>query len=162
MKPTKDLIAEARELAGEVEAIVDVSNRAVKGHMYAGDAVRSGYVRISPESADLLTQGVASVRNTADALEKARAEVAEMRYAIQKSLHAGGTQRHHLDKCKNCRKLTTDTRARKYKYGCESLCKDALKVLVACGFKNYESLVPYASDWQPLPEPPEKEGDGDA
>ena len=68
--------------------------------------------------------------------------------AIRESLSDTGNQRPHLNRCSQCAKFITDSRQRKYKYGCTSLCGDALKVMAACGFKNCEPLIPFADEWR--------------
>ena len=68
--------------------------------------------------------------------------------AIRKSLRDERVQRPHLNRCSQCAKAIKDNSQRKYKFGCESLCPEALRVIVGCGFKIYEPLIPFAEDWR--------------
>lgn len=68
--------------------------------------------------------------------------------AIRKSLRVEKQQRPNLNRCHECAKRIVDSGQRKYKYGCESLCPEALKVIVGCGFDVYEPLIPFADEWR--------------
>ena len=78
--------------------------------------------------------------------------------AIRKSLRDERLQRPHLNRCSQCAKAIKDNSQRKYKFGCESLCPEALRVIVGCGFKIYEPLIPFAEDWRG----PQEAGKGEA
>ena len=79
--------------------------------------------------------------------------------AIRKSLRVEKQQRPNLNRCHECAKRIVDSGKRKYKYGCESLCPDALKVIVGCGFDVYEPLIPFADEWRG-PQTEKGEADG--
>ena len=89
-----------------------------------------------------------------DAQRRERAAVE----AIRKSLRDERLQRPHLNRCSQCAKAIKDNSQRKYKFGCESLCPEALRVIVGCGFKIYEPLIPFAEDWRG----PQEAGKGEA
>ena len=84
---------------------------------------------------------------TAQLTESERREKAAVD-AIRKSLRVEKQQRPNLNRCHECAKRIVDSGQRKYKYGCESLCPEALKVIVDCGFDVYEPLIPFADEWR--------------
>jgi len=57
--------------------------------------------------------------------------------------------RHMTGNCKNCKRLIVDNTQRKYKYGCTEFCPEAIKVLVGCGFIDYDGCEDYVRDWEP-------------
>ena len=93
--------------------------------------------QLRAENALLLAQLAESQRREQAAVE-----------AIRKSLRVEKQQRPNLNRCHECAKRIVDSGQRKYKYGCESLCPEALKVIVACGFDVYEPLIPFADEWR--------------
>jgi hypothetical protein len=58
------------------------------------------------------------------------------------------TQRPFISGCKDCSHFIVDNKQRKFKYGCERICKDAIKTLVDCGFKDYELLMSLAGKFE--------------
>ena len=95
---------------------------------------------------------------TAQLTESQRREKAAVE-AIRKSLRVEKQQRPNLNRCHECAKRIVDSGQRKYKYGCESLCPEALKVIVGCGFDVYEPLIPFADEWRG-PQAEKGEADG--
>ena len=95
------------------------------------------------------------LKDAADLIENLTSQLAESQRrekaaveAIRKSLRVEKQQRPNLNRCHECAKRIIDSGQRKYKYGCESLCPEALKVIVGCGFDVYEPLIPFADEWR--------------
>lgn len=129
-----DIAADLIEhLTGEL-AIATASNKRLAENYsaYSGSALER-----ADELIELLEEQLAASQRR----ERAAVE------AIRKSLRVEKQQRPHLTRCLQCAKRIVDEKQRKYKYGCESLCPNALKVIVGCGFDVYESLIPFAEDW---------------
>ena len=115
-----------------------------------------------PENCDVLDY----IDDAADLIDSLTAQLAASQRrekaaveAIRKSLRVEKQQRPNLNRCHECAKRIVDSGKRKYKYGCESLCPEALKVIVGCGFDVYEPLIPFADEWRG-PQAEKGEADG--
>ena len=60
--------------------------------------------------------------------------------------------RYAVEKCVKCKRFIIDKKQRKYKYGCSELCPEGVKVLVECGYTEYNGCEQYVREWEPIDE----------
>ena len=142
MKTPEEIIAALRWLAMETEFVFGKEQLIAAADMIEELQSRANQAALNYQHKCRDVVYLESQLSESQRREKAAVE------AIRKSLRHTGNQRPHLNRCHECKKSVVNSKMRKYKYGCESLCGNALQIMVECGFKTYEPLIPFADDWR--------------